>query len=238
MRITNLIMIVFLFFLMIFLPLGALFAFIAGYSFEPASYLLFAAFVALVAAAAVVLSIKKGQAATGKAEMALYALLPLISLINAAFCAVRCGRMYRWWIVGFLLLCFCCCIFLMVRYGKALSVKICSLILTALIFPFAVFLIVVSLIFGNISENSVVSSVESPDGKYRADVIANDQGAFGGNTLVNIYWENRDIDLLFVRIVKMPRKAYRGRLDESDDMEVYWKNGTCLVVNGREYVID
>ena len=37
---------------MIFLPLGALFAFIAGYSFEPASYLLFAAFVALVAAAA------------------------------------------------------------------------------------------------------------------------------------------------------------------------------------------
>ena len=45
-------------------------------------------------------------------------------------------------------------------------------------------------LLGNLSSNTVVKTVKSPDCSYYAEVIDNDQGALGGATYVNIY-ENK-----------------------------------------------
>lgn len=55
----------------------------------------------------------------------------------------------------------------------------------------------IALIFGNIGQNTVVQTVESPSGKYYAQVIDSDQGALGGDTLVDVYEKSKINAILF-----------------------------------------
>ena len=94
----------------------------------------------------------------------------------------------------------------------------------------------IALIFGNFGQNTVVQSVESPNGIYYAEVIDSDQGALGGDTLVDVY-ENKGIDTLIFKISKEPQRIYHGDWGEFYDMELYWKDDYCLVINSVEYTI-
>lgn len=94
----------------------------------------------------------------------------------------------------------------------------------------------IALIFGNFGQNTVVQSVESPNGIYYAEVIDSDQGALGGDTLVDVY-ENKGIDILIFKISKEPQRIYHGDWGEFNDMELYWKYDYCLVINSVEYTI-
>ena len=90
----------------------------------------------------------------------------------------------------------------------------------------------ISLIFRNFGENTVVQTVESPDGAYYAEVIDSDQGALGGDTIVDVY------EKVFFNISKKSQRVYQGDWGEFRDMEIYWKDEHCLVINSTEYTIE
>ena len=105
----------------------------------------------------------------------------------------------------------------------------CCLAVFLMVLPFLLFV----LALGGMSENTVVKTVETPDGAYFAQVIDNNQGALGGATLVEVY-ENKKV---WGRYKKVER-VYSGKWGESHTMEIYWKDEYCLVINSVEYPID
>lgn len=94
----------------------------------------------------------------------------------------------------------------------------------------------ITLIFGNIGQNTVVQTVESPNGKYYAQVIDSNQGALGGDTLVDVY-KKSGINFILFRIEKKPQRVYFGDWGDFENMQIDWKDNGCLVINSVEYQI-
>ena len=162
------------------------------------------------------------------------AIITPLSLINAVFYIFKCSQICV--IVSVLLSAGCCC-YLTVKYGKPLILKVVALVLSALIILPIGFFSFIALIFGNIGQNRVVQTVESPSSKYYAQVIDSDQGALGGNVLVDVY-EKSKINAILFKIEKKPQRVYFGDWDEFENMQIHWKDDNCLVINSVEYEIE
>lgn len=73
---------------------------------------------------------------------------------------------------------------------------------------------------------------------YYAQVIASNQGALGGDTLVDVYQNSGvNINLLFLKIYKKPQRVYIGEWGEFENMEIHWQSESCLVIDDEEYFI-
>ncbi|HOJ48757.1 MAG TPA: DUF5412 family protein [Bacillota bacterium] len=92
-------------------------------------------------------------------------------------------------------------------------------------------------VFGSLSNNIVIKSVSSPDNSYTAEVISSDQGAFGGNTFVNIHFNRKSVNLLFGGFAKHSERIYSGKYGEYEDLQISWKDNHTLIINGAEYKI-
>ncbi len=224
----------FQFFLVILLPAGAGLSAVFGYTFELASYSLFAILTALMSVYTAILSTKHIECAESKGIRVLFSLLAPLSLINAVFYMLECRII---WVIVSVFTCVGCCCYLTVRYGKPLALKIVAWILFAvMILPVGYFGFL-SLIFGGIGKNTVVKTVTSPSGTFYAEVTDSDQGALGGDTLVDVY-KKSGINVLLFKIVKKPQRVYVGDWGEFEDMQIYWKDDRCLVINSSEYEIE
>lgn len=223
-----------LFALVAFPPFGALLAFCFGYRMELASVSAFVIVTAFLSVCLSVWSMKAGEAIAGGMVKVLFALLSPLSLINAAFCMIECSRI---WVVTSAFVCIVCCLVLTVKHGKPLALKMIALVLSGLMILPVGFFGFMLLTFGNIGHNTVVKSVESPNGVYYAQVIDSDQGALGGDTLVDVY-ENKEINVLVFKLYKMPQRVYYGDWGEFENMEIHWKDDHCLVINSVEYEIE
>lgn len=223
-----------LFVLVAFPPFGALLAFCFGYQMELASVSAFVIVTAFLSVCLSVWSMKAGEAIAGGMVKVLFALLSPLSLINAAFCMIECSRI---WVVTSAFVCIVCCLVLTVKHGKPLALKMIALVLSGLMILPVSFFGFMLLTFGNIGHNTVVKSVESPNGVYYAQVIDSDQGALGGDTLVDVY-ENKEINVLVFKLYKMPQHVYYGDWGEFENMEIHWKDDHCLVINSVEYEIE
>ena len=174
----------------------------------------------------------KEKSAT-KSAMAASAVLPPFSLVGAVFCMIRCSTAF---VAVCCLVSVVCSVILAVRYGGPFVVKTVSLILAALLIIPAGFIMTVILLFGKLSANTVVRTVGSPSGQYYVEVVDSDQGALGGDTRVELY-ENV-LDLGIFRIQKKPRRLYTGHYGEYRDMEIFWKDDSCVVINSAWYSVD
>ena len=70
-----------------------------------------------------------------------------------------------------------------------------------------------------------------------AQVIDSDQGALGGNTIVDVD-EKGSFNLLLFRIEKKPQRVYLGEWGEYEGMQIHWKDDDCLVINSVEYELE
>lgn len=114
------------------------------------------------------------------------------------------------------------------KHPISLCIAAALLVLFLLLLPFLLFVLSLR---GMISE-TVVMTVESPDGTYFAQVIDSNQGALGGATIVDVY-KNQS----FLGKHKKVDRVYIGQWGEYRDMILYWKSEHCLVINGIEYHI-
>ncbi len=215
-------------------PAGFITAECLGYSFEIISISAFAVTVALLSVCTVLLNCVYKSTPENKAVKILSAVMTTFSLINALLCILGCSEIL---VIVSALISVGCSVFLTVKHGKPLTLKIAALVLSALmVFP-SIFLVYIASVFGVIAQNTVIQTIESPSGKYCAQVIDSDQGALGGSTFVDVC-EKSGISLFVFKIEKKPERIYVGGYKEFENMQIYWKDGKCLIINSKECEIE
>ncbi len=224
-----------LFILITLLPICVILSYYFGYQFEFTNYSVFSVITALSAVVTTVLCIISKISVKNKIDKILFALLTPFSLINAAFYFFMSTNITVWIAIS-MIVCMICCVYITAKHLNHLTIKITSLVTSALMFLPIVFFGFLALFFGNIGQNTVVKSIESPNGAYYAEVIDSNQGALGGDTLVDVY-KNKTINTVIFKIKKKPQRVYYGEWGEFEDIEIYWKNENCLIINSVEYKI-
>lgn len=214
-------------------PVGTLIAASFGYNFEIINISAFAAIIAILSSCCVIADLAAKNKVENKVIRVLLPIMTPLSFINAAFCIHACPQI---WVIASVLLSAGCSCFLTVKHGAPERPQILALAISGVIISVCCFFGYLSFIFGDIRQDTVVQTVESPNGQYYAQVIDSNQGALGGNTLVDVY-EKRSINLFLFRIDKKPQSVYYGRWGEFKNMQIYWKNDSCLVINSVEYQI-
>ena len=223
-----------LFALTILYPAAVILTACLEYTFELISVSAFAIVLAALSVCIIVLDLICKNTLENKVMRILLAIITPLSLINAVFYIFECPQI---WVMASTLISAGCCCYLTVKYVKPLSLKIIALVLSALMILPIGFFSFIALIFGNIGQNTVVKTVESPSGKYYAQVIDSDQGALGGDTFVDVY-QKCGINALLFKIKKNPQRVYFGDWGEFKNMQIHWKNDNCLVINSVEYEIE
>lgn len=223
-----------LFTLIILFPTGVWVSACFGYTFELINSSAFAIIIAILSVCTAVFSLITKDAVKNKTISVLFAIITLFSLVNAILYIFECSTVG---VITSVFISVGCCFFLTVKHGKPAALKITALVLSALMVLQIGFFSFISLIFGNIGQNTVVQTVESPGGKYYAEVVDSNQGALGGDTLVDVY-EKSGINSVIFKIEKKPQRVYVGEWGEFKNMEIYWKDEQCLVINSVEYEIE
>ena len=93
------------------------------------------------------------------------------------------------------------------------------------------------LIFRDFGRDTVVRTVPSPDGRHYVPVIDSDQGALGGDTLVDVH----AVPILDFGMFYMAQTPQRVLIDDWgawNSMEISWLDEDTLVINGKQYSID
>lgn len=223
-----------LFALTILYPAGIIVTARIGYRFELISVSAFAIALAVLSVCAIVLDLIGKNTLDNKVIQVLLAILTPLSFVNAILYIFACPQI---WVIASVFLSAGCCCYLTVKHGQPISLKITALVLSAtLILPVGFFSFIAS-ILGNFGQDTVVKTVESPSGEYYAQVIDSDQGALGGDTHVDVY-KKSGIGLILFKIEKKPQRVYFGDWGEFIDMQIYWKDDACLVINSVEYEIE
>lgn len=223
-----------IFVLTVLCPTGTLIAACFEYRFELFSVSAFAIVIAMLSGCTVVLDLVYKYTLENNGIRVILAAISLLSLINAVFIVFKCPQI---WVILSMVFSVICCFYLTIRHGKPLPLKITALVLSALMALPVGLICFILLIFGSIGQTTVVQTVESPSGEYFAQVIDSDQGALGGDTLVDVH--NRcGINAILFRIEKEPQRVYHGPWGEFKNMHIYWKDDKILVINSMEYVIE
>ncbi len=222
-----------LFILTILYPSGVLMTSWFGYDFELMSISALAAIIAVLSAGIVVCDCVYKNTLEKKGVRILSAVILPFSLINAVLYIFACPKILV--IAGVSISAGCCC-YLTAEYGEPPALKKIALTLSGLMVLPIGFISFIFLIFGNIGQNTVVQTIESPSGKYYAQVIDSDQGALGGDTLVDVY-EKSGIHTILFKMEKKPQRVYSGDWGEFNNMQIYWKDDERLIINSTEYKI-
>lgn len=223
-----------LFVMTIFFPIGTILSACFGYTFELINISGFAVIIAVLSVCTVILDFIFKNLIESKVIQILLAVIPPLSLFNAVFYMFVCSRIC---VIASVFISAVCCCFLAVRQGKPLALKNAALVLFAIMILPTGFFGGIVLLFGNIGQNTVVQTVESPNGKKYAQVVDSDQGALGGDTLVDVYEKSR-INALLFKMEKQPQRVYSGDWGEFKNMQIHWEDDNCLVINSVAYEIE
>lgn len=93
------------------------------------------------------------------------------------------------------------------------------------------------LLFSGLVYNTVVQTLSSPDGQYYAQVIDSDQGALGGDTLVEVH-SRPCLDAGLFCIAQTPQCVFAGDWGIWKTMEITWQDYDTLIINGEAYDIE
>lgn len=228
----------FIFLCYCFLPLCILIGWISDYSFTLSSYPVCSVVLAVVSIIATVL-LFAFKTTLNKINVVFSALLLPMSIITGT-CYSNSSNVngITWKPIGiFILICCACSAIVFFKFAGPFALKIVSGVLSAILVLLMVFTVYINLIFAGFGADTVVKSVSSPQNTYVAEVIDADQGALGGNTLVDVYHNYKTIDLLFCRFTKNPLLVYEGEDGAYENMKINWKNEHTLSINEKEYQI-
>ncbi len=225
-----------LFLLTVLYPIGVIITACFGYVFELFSVSGFAIILAALSLCLVVLC-RLGKPVFDQPWVPIIlAVTPLFSIINAVFFICTCPQLLV--VIGVGISLGCCC-FLAGKLGKPTWLKSVMLALTGVIVTPVISIgwVWFAAGFGTTANEVVIREINSPNGTYYARVIERDQGALGGNTVVDVH-EKSGVDLILFLIEKEPTRVHYGKLGAHKTMQIYWRGEDCLVVDAYEYQIE
>lgn len=220
-----------LFGLYILLPVGTLVSYCFGYTFSLFNYTVFSALTAVLSLSTLI-CVNKIKTVKRKADEVMLVLLSPLSLLNWVFYLVK-GDLVP--VVLFMAVSFVCAVIITVKSTDRSTLKIICLAITFILILPIVFLSFIWLFF-DFGATNIVKTVPTQSGEYYAEVVDVDQGALGGNTVVDVC-EDKEIDAILFSIKKAKQRVYIGEWGEHENMQIYWKNEHCLVINSEEYIV-
>ena len=223
----------FQFVLMILFPVSTLVCAGFGYIFELTSIVVLSVIIAVISVFTVIFSFASKDRIKNKGIMILLYVLSPLSFINAVLYIFESGDLP---VAICVFVSAVCCFCVTIRNIDSKVGKIIVSVLFSMMTAFFIFFAFMMLTFGSIGQNTVIKNIGSPNGNFYAQVIDSDQGAFGGDTLVNVY-EKRGIDTFIFRLKDKPQRVYLGEWREYESMYISWKDDKCLVINSVEYEI-
>jgi len=138
----------------------------------------------------------------------------------------------------FVLVCCGCSAVILVKHAWPFVLKIISAALSVMLILFLLYFSTVDYIFQDLGSSTVVKSIASPQKRFTAEVIDNDQGALGGSTIVNIRENGKDINLSILELTKSPIRIYTGDWGEFESMQISWADEQTIIINDKEYSIN
>lgn len=160
-------------------------------------------------------------------------ILPLLSFVNIFFFLINKAVFFEIFLMGTVissLVLFCFKI-------KNFTIKIITVLVYLLISIPISFMCLLNFIFFDFERDKVVKSANSPNGKYIAKIIDDDQGALGGNTYVYVYDKDSDVNLYLFKLTQNPEIMYEGKWGEFENMSIVWKDNKTLLINEKEYKV-
>lgn len=133
------------------------------------------------------------------------------------------------------LICVICASIILYRYASPRWARIASGVVSAIMTAVFIIATFVAFLFADFGVNTTVITLPSPDGAYTASVIDSDQGALGGDTLVDIRQNKKPVSLLIGEFKKAPVRVYTGEWGEYEDMQISWADERTLIIDDREY---
>ena len=155
--------------------------------------------------------------------------------IPALLCSLIHGLMIlfviQWWAAGITAVLVIVCGWVVFEDSPKCWQKILCRILSLLLSFLLLLATPIWLFAAGMVQNEVVQQLDSPGGRYTAMVISSDQGARGGDTLVEVRDNQETVNILMGSFVDS-RRIYHGEWYEWETMELGWEGEDVLLVNG------
>ena len=216
-----------------FMPVTSLILFCFKYSISLFNYTFFATLSALIFIVSTVIISKSKETEQSKTLKFFIIITPLMSLANAF---VYLSKSRSATVAVCMAICFFCSAVVAEKTSGSKKAKIFSVVSSGLLsVPLLIFSVLL-LVFDSFGVNTVIDTIPSPDGTYYAEIVDSDQGALGGDTVVNIH-KNSRLNLLIMTVNKTPQRVYIGGWREYETMDIYWEDEMCLVINSKKYTV-
>lgn len=170
------------------------------------------------------------------AENILSQLLPLFSLVYIYVMILTVDGVNDQVLILYGLICFISCFALSLLYRGKRVLKVVFAVLNSILLYLLFITSFFIMTFGQISQDTIIKQVLSPDKTYTAILIDSDHGALGGNTIVNIDNNSSEISVLLGRLTKTAR-IYTGRWGEFETMTLAWQDDNTLLINEKSYSV-
>lgn len=219
-------------------PVACLVSRCVGYKCLLTSYPVYTILLAAFSGLFVVLGFVFKVTLESKAARVLLGINAPLSLINAAFLIYKCPETTEVAVILFAAVYVSACILLGIRNVKDIAAKFAVGSVSIVTFFLAGGFLFLIMLFGkHFGSVSVDRSLNSPSGKYRAEVVVYDDGALGGSTSVEVVETARTFRTLLFKVEKESQKIYWGGWYEHQTIEVRWIDEGHLEIDSKEYEI-
>ncbi len=151
------------------------------------------------------------------------------SVVHAAVWAVGFARFWLAALLSLVWVGFSAVILL--KNVKSLGAKLAALLPSTLILlPTLFFMLFLPFAWGY---RMAMRTVTSPERNYRAEVIDVNEGALGGDTIVEVYDLRKQFDGIVFFFQKEPQVVYHGDWGEFENMKLEWESEQILLINGK-----
>lgn len=220
--------------LFMFVVAGIAFAFLYyEYSFVVSCPIVWFLFHLLIQVVFVVIFLAKRDTIT-KAAFGVTQLLPLCSLPYIFAVGELIDGVPGILLMLHVLFCFLSCFIMSVASKGPLIFQTIIAAVNGIILCFFLILSLLQMTFGQIGQRTVVKEVVSPNASYTAVLIEYDQGALGGNIIVDIEYNQYEIDIGLGRFVKK-RRLYTGGWGNASNMKLQGEDDSVLLIGDRSY---
>ena len=202
-----------------FIPFCLLYSNLLGFDFSLSDYTLFSIIFVFVSVLMLVAVFVKTELFIGKVFSCLFGGAVPLGFVVWLFYLSKSNLSCE---TGCVLLAVFCIIAIIIRIVKGRKAKIITSISCVVSFLVVTFFMIFFLFMGSIGTSTVLDTIQSP--------------AFGGNTVVEVS-KKRKSDILIFCFEEKGKQIYIGEWNEYDDMEIYWKDDSCLVINSKEYIM-
>lgn len=221
-----------------FLTLGCFYLSIKlfGYTFAPVSGIVLNTITAVIIIWFTIKAIKNSRTKMSTMVSTFLPLIALFFIITKGVASDINGiETYIYILHSYMTLICSMIVFFFCGRGKAIKFGL-GIIYSILLAP-VFFMLFIMIFFWNFGVNTVMKYEMSPNAVYLAEIVDSDQGALGGNTLVNVTPQNQDLNLVIGKLKKDPVRIYTGRWGEFETMTLRWETDEILYINENKYAI-